>query len=165
MSVNIRKFAESDRQDCRSLWRELAEWHREIYQDQQIGGNTPEDFFDRHLSIVGPERIWVAELGSKIVGLVGLVVKDDEAEIEPIIVSRPNRNRGIGSQLVRTVVSEAKRIGVKYLDVSPLARNSKTIGFFWKLGFVNIGHINLFVDFKNRSWKSGIDLFGYSFNY
>jgi hypothetical protein len=56
MDVNIRKFAELDRQYCRSLWRELVEWHIGLYKDQQIGGNTPEDFFDRHLSIVGPER-------------------------------------------------------------------------------------------------------------
>ena len=58
ISFVIRKYRESNRGECRSLWRELTEWHREIYQDPNIGGEHPEDFFDEHLAKVGPENLW-----------------------------------------------------------------------------------------------------------
>jgi ribosomal protein S18 acetylase RimI-like enzyme len=165
MKVTIRNYQEADREQCRSLWRQLVEWHREIYHDPKIGGEHPECYFDKHLSLVGNQRLWVALYGSKIVGLVGLVVKGDEAEIEPVVVNKDYRCKSIGKQLVERVISEAHQMGTKYLDVSPVARNLETIGFFYKLGFVNLGKIEMFMDFTSRHWKSGLKLDGYEFNF
>jgi hypothetical protein len=86
-SLLIRKYRAVDRDQCRMLWKELTEWHRQIYQDPSIGGAHPEEHFDQHLAKAGPERLWVAVQDSQIAGLVGLTVNDKEAEIEPIIVS------------------------------------------------------------------------------
>jgi hypothetical protein len=71
--IVIRTYQEGDREQCRFLWRELTEWHREIYQDSNIGGKHPEDYFDKHLARVGPERIWVAVQESKVIGFAGLL--------------------------------------------------------------------------------------------
>lgn len=57
LSHKIRKYQETDREHCRALWRELAEWHREIYQDPTIGGEHPEDYFDKHLAEVGSNQL------------------------------------------------------------------------------------------------------------
>ncbi len=161
----IRKYRGNDREQCRALWRELTEWHREIYQDPTIGGEHPEDYFDKHLAAVGPDQLWVAVHDSKVVGLVGLIFKGEEAEIEPLMVSEAYRRKGIGTKLIETVVSEARKKGLRFLDVKPVARNIKAIKFLYKRGFKNLGHIDLFIDFSDYPWKSRLEIFGCKFNY
>ena len=99
-SLIIRAYEPNDLESCRALWRELTEWHREIYEDPTIGGEHPEDQFDKHLAAVGTNQILVAVLDSQIVGLVGLILKGNEAEVEPIIVSKAHRDMGMGSRLI-----------------------------------------------------------------
>jgi len=106
-----RKYQDKDKEQCRALWRELTEWHREIYEDSNIGGEHPEHYFDKHLTEVGPDRLWVAVSDSKVVGLVGLMLTGEETEIEPLIVSKPYRRKGIGTKLLETVVSEGRKKG------------------------------------------------------
>ncbi|NWG11834.1 GNAT family N-acetyltransferase [Candidatus Bathyarchaeota archaeon] len=161
----VRKYREGDREQCRSLWRELTEWHREIYQDPTIGGEHPEDYFDKHLSKVGPDRLWVAVHNSLTVGLVGLIVEENEAEIEPLIVSKDYRGKGVGKQLIETVISEARKIGMRLLKIKPVARNAETIKFLCKQGFKNLGHVELFMDFSNYPWRPGPEIFGCEFNF
>ncbi len=165
MNVEVRNYRDTDREQCRSLWGELVEWHREIYQDSKIGGEHPEYCFDQHLSVVGSNRLWVASYDCKIVGLIGLIVKDNDAEIEPLILSKDYRHNKIGKQLVERVISEARQIGIRYLDVAPVARNSNAISFFHKMGFVNMGKVEMFMDFTGRRWKSGLKLNDHNFNF
>jgi len=161
----IRKYLPIDGESCRSLWRELTEWHRRIYQDPSIGGSHPEEFFDKHLAKVGADYLWVATLDSRVVGLAGLIVNKEETEIEPLIVSQPYRNKGIGRRLVETMVAEAHKQGVRFLTVKPVARNMAAVGFFHKQGFRNIGHVELFIDFSKQQWKKGLKLFDLQFDY
>ncbi|MEM3731471.1 MAG: GNAT family N-acetyltransferase [Candidatus Bathyarchaeia archaeon] len=165
MQVAIRKYKEADREYCRSLWRELTEWHREIYQDPTIGGENPENHFDKHLTLVGPDNLWVAEYDAKVVGLAGLFARENEAEIEPFIVSKAHRGKGIGKQLLKTMVSEAQKLGVRFLCIKPVARNTQAIKFLHEQGFRTIGEIELFIDFSAYRWKRGPKLFGCQFNY
>ena len=165
LSFVIRKYQDDDREQCRGLWRELTEWHREIYQDPTIGGEHPEDYFDKHLATVDPDQLWVAVHDSTVVGLVGLIFKGEETEIEPIVVSKAYRRKGIGTKLIETVISEARKKGVKFLNISPVVRSIDTIHFLYKRGFKTLGHINLFIDFSDYSWKSGLEIFGCKFDY
>ena len=161
----VRNYREDDREQCRSLWRELTEWHREIYQDQTIGGEHPEDYFDKHLAKVGSDRLWVAVDDSRVVGLVGLIVEGNEAEIEPLIVCKAYRGKGIGKQLIATAIPEARKIGVRLLNIKPVARNMETIKFLYKQGFKNLGFVELFMDFSASAWKLGPEIFGCKFNF
>lgn len=161
----IRKYQPEDREQCRILWKELTEWHREIYGDPNIGGEHPEDYFDKHLAEVGPERLWVAVCDSKVVGLGGLIVKDKEAEIEPLIVSKAYRRKGIGMLLTRTIFSEARNLSVRFLTVKPAARNIQAIKFFYQQGFKTLGQIELCLDLCQYAWKLGPKLFDLQFNF
>jgi ribosomal protein S18 acetylase RimI-like enzyme len=161
----IRGYQPSDREQCRSLWRELTEWHRGIYQDPTIGGRHPEDYFDKHLAKVGPGRLWVAVHHSRVVGLVGLIVEENEAEIEPIIVSKAYRRRGIGNKLIQKVVSEAREMKLKFLNVEPVARNIDAVKFLYKQGFKNLGNIQLFISYSDYEWKPGPRIHGCEFNF
>jgi len=163
--LTIRNYLPTDKDSCRNLWRELVEWHRQIYQDPTIGGSNPEDYFDKHLEKVGADHLWVSTLDSKVVGLIGLIVNKEEATIEPVIVSQAYRNKGIGRRLTETAISEAQKMGVRFLSVRPVARNVKAIRIFHKQGFRNIGHIELFIDFSKQQWKKGLTLFDLQFNF
>jgi GNAT superfamily N-acetyltransferase len=165
VSFKIRKYRDEDRDCCRSLWKELTEWHRKIYQDLSIGGEHPEDYFDKHLTKVGPDNLWVATYDDKPVGLMGLIVEEHEAEIEPLIVNESHRGKGIGTRLVETAVSEARNREMRYLDVKPVARNAETIRFLNKLGFKNLGQIEMFTDFSKHTWKPGIKIHECEFSY
>jgi len=85
--VVIRNYRPKDLESCRSLWRELTQWHRLLYDDASIGGKHPEKFFDKHLARVGKDHLWVAVINTNIIGLIGLILDGEEAEIEPLIVS------------------------------------------------------------------------------
>lgn len=161
----IRKYKAEDYIQCRTLYRELTEWHRQIYDAPAIGGYTPEDAFDTHLAKVGMERLWVAVHGSDVIGLVGLIVEEREAEVEPLIISQRYRRQGIGTQLLDTVMTEARKLPIRYLNVRPVARNRGALQFFHQYGFDTIGHIQLFIDLKQRPWKPGIDIHNRQFNY
>jgi len=147
------------------LWLELTEKHREIYQDPKIGGEHPEDFFDKHLAKVGADNIWVAVHDSEVVGLVGLIVEGSEAEIEPLVVRKGYRGKGIGKRLIEEVVSEARKRKIRFLNVEPVARNVEMIRFMYKLGFRTLGNIQLFMCFSDYVWKEGPELFGCKFKY
>jgi GNAT superfamily N-acetyltransferase len=146
----------------------MTQRHRDIYDDPTIGGASPGLEFDKHLSLVGSERIWVATSGEEIVGLVSLIQDDQQAEVEPIVVSSQHRGRGIGQELLKCAIEQAKTLGVLCLTVKPVARNEEAISFFYDAGFKTLGHIQLFMWLGPSSpgqWKSGPELFGKPFDY
>jgi len=163
--LTIRKYQPSDLERCRGLWAELTEWHRRIYEDPTIGGSDPGEYFDRHLSGVGAENLWVAVEDGSVVGLTGLMGEGEEAEVEPLVVSEPYRRKGIGGSLLEFVVAEARRRGVRVLSARPVARNVEVIDFFFKRGFVNVGHVELFMDLSEGEWRKGLRLFDLDFRY
>ncbi|HEX7392419.1 MAG TPA: GNAT family N-acetyltransferase [Thermoplasmata archaeon] len=153
----VRGYRRSDLENCRRLWEELTVKHREIYDDPSIGGDHPGMFFDEHLKLVGARRIWVAVQDSEVVGFVGLVVEGEDAEIEPLVVTKKLRGTGIGAKLTAAAAAKASRTeGVKYLTVRPVARNVEAMRFFHDMGMVNVGRIELFKDLKGRKWKQGL---------
>ncbi len=156
--VEYRKYKDGDLEACRCLWEQLTITHRTIYDNPSIGGSDPGKFFDGHLDKVGADGIWVADAQGTIVGLMGLEVEDDEMTIEPLVVDQSWRGRGIGSRLMEIAVQEATRLCATYLNVKPVARNIEAFRFFTDNGMLNIGHVELFIDLKNREWKDGLRL-------
>lgn len=166
--MNIRCYEASDIERCRSLWAEMVQRHRDIYDDPSIGGDNPGMEFDAHLSRVGPEKVWIAASKEEIVGLVSLIQNDQEAEVEPIVVSAKHRGQGVGEKLLSHAIEQAKTLGVLCLSVKPVARNEEAIAFFHKAGFRVLGHIQQFVWLGPSSpgqWKPGPELYGKSFDY
>ena len=94
-----------------------------------------------------------------------MIEKEFETQIEPIIVSKSYRHKGIGKQLVSRVIEEAQKKELRHLNVSPVARNKNTIAFFHKLGFVNLGYVELFIDFTGQTWKPGFRMHDLDFDY
>lgn len=157
-----------DLEQCRALWTQMVQHHGSIYDDPSIGGEDPGAEFDSHLDLVGPEKIWGVESGGELVGMTALVVRDQEAEIEPVIVSSDSRGKGIGRALLKHAVEEAKKLGVLCLGVKPVARNEGAIRFFHDCGFNTLGHIQMFMwlgESAPDAWKRGPGFLGLPFDY
>ena len=168
MKLTIREYRDSDLRVCRSLWAELTERHRLIYDDQTIGGADPGSGIEDYLRNPGRHATWVAEADGQVVGMTGLIVRGTEAEIEPAVVTAACRSRGIGRALVARAVDEAKRIGIRFLSVRPVARNVEAVSFLISCGFGIVGHIDLFQDLapsRGRQWKDGIVIHGHTLLY
>jgi GNAT superfamily N-acetyltransferase len=164
----IRPYEDRDLDTCRELWRDLTQAHREIYDDPTIGGEDPGIYFDRHLADPRLVGLWVAECESAPAGLVGLLMKDGEAEIEPLVVARGYRFRGVGRALLEFIVEEARTRGARHLSVRPVARNTEAIRCFHSAGFRLLGHIEMFLELvpsTRATWKPGIAMHGRRFRY
>ncbi len=168
MAITIRPYEEGDLAACRELWRELTERHREIYEDASIGGEDPGLAFDDYLArpeLAGP---WLAVAGAKVVGLAGLLVREGEAEIEPVVVRSDQRSRGVGTALIEFLIEEAKRRRVPYLSVRPVARNARAMACFHRAGFSVLGHVEMFQMLdseRSGNWKAGIKIHGLDFEH
>lgn len=144
MAAKIREHRPDDLEECRELWRHLTQRHRDIYEDQTIGGDDPGPYFDEHYLVDDrPAKVWVAERDGELVGLCGLLLKHGEAELEPIVVLDGERNAGIGSRLAQTAIAEAERLGASAIVVRPVGRNDKAIRFFHREGFDVLDRVEL----------------------
>lgn len=169
MNITIRDCQISDYDICRFLWVELTQHHRDIYEDLSIGGDDPGRGFDRYLENPQLRGTWVAEAEYKVVDLAGLLThshtEEDKAgiqgEVEPVVLSSPYRDKGIGSRLVEHVVEQARGKGVRFLSIRPAARNERAISLYVRLGFSALGAVELLQDLSSsydRKWNPGIKI-------
>lgn len=167
MNITIREYQDRDFEGCKMLWRQLTQHHRDIYSDQSIGGDDPGMYFERYLQKTNLAGLWVAE-ESLVVGMAGLLIDEEEAEIEPIVIHSEFRSRGVGTQLIEKIKTEAKERGVEFLSIRPVARNVEAIQCFHRAGFSLLGHIDMFLDLTEKcddEWKDGVTIHEYAFRY
>ena len=167
-TTEIRNYKDSDLEQCRLLWIELTEYHRQIYSDSSIGGNDPGKFFDEHLANVGSQNIWVVVIDSLVVGLAGLIITGEEGEIEPVVVAQRYQDQGVGKALVNYVIMQAKKREIRLLSVKPVLRNKNAISFFHKIGFNKLGHIQMFMELdfgKEKTCETWLSFLGHDFEY
>ncbi|MEN8182756.1 MAG: GNAT family N-acetyltransferase [Myxococcota bacterium] len=166
-AIGVREYRKQDLARCRELWRSLTQRHRDLYADPSIGGDDPGLELDAHLADPRLARMWVAEDGARILGLCGLLLSDEESELEPIVVDPEHRSRGIGRQLALRALEESRRLGLKYLNVRPVGRNVEAIRFFHREGFRLLGRLELSMplDSESSGWKEGVEIHERRFRY
>jgi ribosomal protein S18 acetylase RimI-like enzyme len=162
--ATIRRYQPDDLEQCRSLWSDLTDWHRQLYADASIGGSDSGSAFDAHLAEVGPERILVAEVDGRVVGLAGMVVRGRKVELEPQSVRAGCRGAGVGRELAEAVVAAARAEGADQIVVRPTGRNAEAIRVFHTLGFDVVSRVELVYDLGGRErWREGEDFAGRRF--
>lgn len=164
----IREYHEQDFEICRKLWEELTQRHRDIYVDPSIGGEDPGSAFERYLKKTDLAGLWVVEEDEVVVGMAGLLIDQEDAQIEPIVIRSDFRSKGIGTQLLEKLTAEAKGRGASFLSIRPVARNIEAIQCFYRAGFSLLGHIDMFMDLSNENdqgWLDGVTIHGNNFRY
>jgi N-acetylglutamate synthase-like GNAT family acetyltransferase len=164
----LRRYQPSDYDACRKLWAELTEHHRQLYDDPNIGGDDPGAAIDAYLKDERLRGPWVAVHEGRVVGLAGLLLEGEQAEIEPVIVTSAHRGQGIGRELVRHLVEQARALETRFLSVRPVFRNARAMSFFAEAGFGLVGQVELFQDLKpeaGRTWRTDLILHGRPFGY
>lgn len=137
--------------------------HRDLYDDPTFGGDDPGLAFDAHLAEVGADRIWVAEAEGAVVGLAGLLVDSEHAELEPIVVGEAWRGSGSGRALAEAVIAAARELGFPRLRVRPVGRNTDAIRFFHAVGFDVLGRVDLRIDLEQTDRTPGERIAGRDF--
>ncbi len=95
-------------------------------------------------------------------------MRGDEAEVEPIIVTRAVRSRGVGGRLLAHAIAEARRREIRFLGAKPVARNIEALTFFHDAGFATLGHLDVFLELSKptpREWKDGVSVHGRRYRY
>ena len=167
MDLTIRGYSGADYDACRTLWVELTEQHRRIYEAPSIGGDDPGAGWDELLANPTLAQCWVGLVEGEIVALTGLLVDGSEGEIEPLVVTERLRGHAIGRRMVEHVAAEARRRRLTHLNVRAVARNADAIRAYHRYGFETLGYVEMFMDLRDapRVWVDGIELHGVRFSY
>lgn len=106
--------------------------HAQRIFDTHINGSVD---YVGHFS--AEQHMFIAELESKRVGLIHLVVKKQETvKISPLIVDPESRGKfGVGSLLLKHAEQFAKYVGARQLYCTVAAPNHTALGFFLRQGF------------------------------
>jgi N-acetylglutamate synthase-like GNAT family acetyltransferase len=164
--ILVRTYEARDRDACTALWAQLTQWHRDLYDDQSIGGDDLSVWFDRYLVEQEPVHVWVAEREGRVVGFVGALARERRWELEPIVVDESERGRGVGRRLAQKLIEAAKTNGLRGVEVRPTARNVQALQFFHALGFDVLGQLELTLDLARPDrWREGERLADRDFRY
>lgn len=91
-------------------------------------------------SLENPDYLFlVLELEGKIAGYAGLVRAGDEGDITNVVLAEECRGRGFGKLLVRTLLEEGKRRGIRDFTLEVRVSNTLAIHVYEALGFVKEG--------------------------
>lgn len=81
----------------------------------------------------------VAEVRGTIVGYGGLRQIYDEGHITNIAVSTAFRRQGIGTRLVKQLIKENIKQGIRHFTLEVRQSNKKAIALYKKMGFTTLG--------------------------
>ena len=81
----------------------------------------------------------IAKENSQIVGFAGISVCFDEATLNNIVVKKSCRGRGIGGELLETLIELCADLHMKSLTLEVNSLNTPAINLYEKFGFKTLG--------------------------
>ena len=131
--------------DLLELINSLVEEKAEIIVDEKLSREQARALSDALLSLEkGLIFFLVAEVDGEVVASSDLHVgkgSQKRAGAVGIAVKSGLRDLGIGTQIMRAIVKEAQRVGLKVLVLSVFANNECGIHVYEKVGFVQTGRV------------------------
>ena len=133
--------------DCLlGLINSLVDERAEIVVDSKFTREREADWLRGMLEAVEGDEVvyFVAEVDGRVVASCDLHRgKGSEAHVGSVgvVVKRGFRDLGIGSEMMKTVVGQAARWGLKLLVLSVFASNQRAIRVYERVGFVQTGRV------------------------
>ena len=81
----------------------------------------------------------VAKENNEVVGFAGVSVCLDEATLNNIVVKKSHRNRGIGGELLESLIELCSELRIKTFTLEVDTENEPAIHLYEKFGFKNLG--------------------------
>ena len=81
----------------------------------------------------------VAKENNEILGFAGIIICLDEATLNNIVVKKYHRGRGLGGELLDTLIDLCTEMNIKTLTLEVNCTNKPAIGLYEKFGFKNLG--------------------------
>jgi ribosomal protein S18 acetylase RimI-like enzyme len=147
---NLREFSINDLDECISLYRQMVDHHREIYEDNTIPYN--DEYIREKLQRTDDNYIkMVAEKSKHIVGLLTIDIKGRTCELDEILVDKSMRGKKIGTTFVEYLKKTAIERGCTEIQVSFAARNEKALNFYHrKIGLNCLGMMQIFMPLTDK---------------
>ncbi|MGQ9529805.1 MAG: GNAT family N-acetyltransferase [Candidatus Bathycorpusculaceae bacterium] len=144
-----------DLDDLLELINSLVEEGAEIIRDEKVSREEEIDWLSKTLASLEKNEIFflVAEVNGRVVAssdIHPLKGFEKHVGVLGIVVKRGFRDLGIGTEIMKTLVEQAQKMGLKVLTLSVFATNKRAIHVYEKVGFVQTGIIpkKLFKDCK-----------------
>lgn len=81
----------------------------------------------------------VAKIDNKVIGFAGIKIIIDEADIMNIVTKKSHRNKGIGTLLLKSIISIASELQLSSISLEVNEENLPAIHLYEKFGFENLG--------------------------
>ena len=80
----------------------------------------------------------IAKEGNQVVGFAGISVCLDEATLNNIVVKKSCRGRGIGGELLESLIDICSELNLKTFTLEVNTKNEPAIHLYEKFGFVEV---------------------------
>ncbi|WWR15647.1 GNAT family N-acetyltransferase [Lachnospiraceae bacterium JLR.KK008] len=135
----IRRFRDDDVDAVMSIWLNAnLEAHTFIASEYWL------DNYDAVKKMIPGAEVWVSENGQVVDGFIGMTGD----YIAGIFVDKTARAKGIGSELLRTVQKDRKRLKLRVYR-----RNTSAIDFYSNRGFLIEAE---YMDAQTSEWEYGM---------
>jgi len=146
----LREFSTNDLEECVMFYRQMVDYHREIYEDNTIPYNDEE--LRKKLQRTDANYIKiVAEKDRRIVGLLTIDIKGRICELDEILVDKVMRGKGIGRAFAEYLRKAAVERGCAEIQTSFAARNLRALNFYYHdVGLNCLGMIQIFMPLSEK---------------
>lgn len=108
----------------------------EVLRVEKSSFTTPWSYWIFFQELVSPDRYYiVAETQGRLAGYAGMQWVIDEGHITNIAVKPLYRRKGIGSELLASLIKKAREKNLKFLTLEVRESNQAAINLYKKFGF------------------------------
>jgi len=135
-----------DLDDFLEIINSLVEEGADILRTERVSKEEEIDFLSKVLSRLEKDEMFylVAEVDGKVVAVSEISKRggyEKHVGVIGIAIRNGFRDLGIGTEIMKTLVEQAQKMGLKVLTLSAFATNKPAIHVYEKVGFVQTGTI------------------------
>lgn len=98
-------------------------------------GRTPLPMLTDFAAAIRDHDVWVLEAGSRIVGVIELLARDDHLWVDNVAIDPAAQGHGLGRRLLAFAEDEARRLGLPALGLLTNERYVANVAMYERYGY------------------------------
>ena len=94
----------------------------------------------------------IAKENNEVVGFAGISICLDEATLNNIVVKKSCRGRGLGGELLESLIDICSDLNIKTFTLEVNTTNEPAIHLYEKFGFINAGRRRNYYENGEKAW-------------